>query len=469
MSGREVLTESVEPHGSGAVPSLAAGALVLGKYLIVKPIGRGGMGEVYEATHATLGSRVALKLPLGRRSSASGTARMLREAQVAASLDPERVARVLDVGVAADGRPVIVFELLQGETLADRLERGPAFGVTEAVDFAIGASLGLVEAHQRNIIHRDVKPSNVFLTRRRDGSTGVKMLDFGVAAIRSTTLPGSDDLQLTDPKATVGSPPYMAPEQIRSRPVDARTDVWGLGTLLFELLAGRRPFDGPTAAAVAAAIVADPPADLLTLRSDVPLGLANVVAQCLLKDATKRPADALTFARLLSPFASAARRAEVAAVATAETEPPVLGIAVERNPSASTQRATVTNAQTEKAAPLESVRAAVALAALLLGALFVWFLASRQAPTVSANALSQTEAETAMAVAPAVPSLAVDDPAPGPASASASAEPSVALPSVPAPRRLAGTSAARATARGEAQPERSAAPTSPNLLDQRKF
>jgi serine/threonine protein kinase len=468
MSGGEVLTESVEPQGSVATPSLAAGALVLDKYRVVKPIGRGGMGEVYEATHATLGSRVALKLPLGRRPSPAGAARMLREAQVAASLDPERVARVLDVGVAADGRPVIVLELLQGETLADRLERGPAFRVTEAVDFAIGASLGLVEAHQRNIIHRDVKPSNIFLTRRRDGTTGVKVLDFGVAAIRSNTLPGTDDLQLTDSKATVGSPPYMAPEQIRSRPVDARTDVWGLGTLLFELLAGRRPFDGPTAAAVAAAIVADPVPDLRKLRPDVPVALAGVVGQCLAKSATQRPANALALARLLAPFASAASQAEVAAITTAAAEPHTVGLAVERSPSVVTQRATVTNAGPESAAPFDGVRIALALAALLAGALFVWAVAFRDAPTGSANILSSSEAETAMPIEPSASSaVTVDAPLPLAASASSptaavSTEPSVALRPMLPVRKPIGTSSGQTTAP-------SAIPTAPTLLDQRKF
>ena len=305
-------TESLRARDGGESPSLPVGSVVLGKYRVERSIGRGGMGEVYEATHTTLGSRVALKLPLGQAATGTAGARLLREAQVAASLDPERVVRVLDVGVLGDGRPVLVLERLEGCTLADRLADGTPLEPIEAVDFTIGACLGLVEAHARSIVHRDIKPSNLFIARRRDGTSVVKVLDFGVAALRAST--GEADVRLTDSHAPVGSPPYMAPEQLRGRDVDPRTDVWGLGVTLFELLSAERPFVGPTPAAIAAAIVADPPRRLADLRADVPRELLEIIRRCLEKEPDARPEHALALAIELAPLGSAQARAQVQAV-----------------------------------------------------------------------------------------------------------------------------------------------------------
>ncbi|MFO0548812.1 MAG: serine/threonine-protein kinase [Polyangiaceae bacterium] len=473
-------TESLRPLHADAAPSLPLGSVALGKYQVGRCIGRGGMGEVYEATHTALGSRVALKLPISRATTSSAAARLLREAQVAASLDPDRVVRVLDVGVLSDGRPVLVLERLEGCTLAERLEAGAPIQVGEAVDFTIGACLGLVEAHARAVVHRDIKPSNLFLAQKRDGTTTLKVLDFGVAALRASAEAG--DVRLTDSQAPVGSPPYMAPEQVRGRDVDARTDVWGLGVTLFELLAKQRPFDGATPAAVAAAIVADPPAELRALRSEVPESLAAIVMRCLAKDPADRPQHALALALELAPFGSAASRAQIEAIERAAS--PTLessGARPAKDPSSPTQEGATAERRPSSRSRLGLFGGAT-LAVVIVASIWTARTIGRGEPTtMSAVARpASTEAETALASAPvsaiasssaalsaALPAL-ITVASSGPA-ATPSASASAALTSPPSARRVERTPVTISSA-----PTSSASPPPPAttprpIMDTRKF
>ncbi len=484
MSSEGALTESLQARDIESTPTMAAGSIVFDKYRVERCIGRGGMGEIYEATHTTLGSRVALKLPLTQARSGSSAARLLREAQVAASLDPERVVRVLDVGILRDGRPALVLELLEGHTLADRLSDEGALEVTAAVDFVVGACLGLVEAHTRKIVHRDIKPSNLFIARRRDGTTCIKVLDFGIAALRDGV---SGDVRLTDSKAPVGSPPYMAPEQLRGREVDARTDVWALGVTLFELLCGQRPFDGPNSAAIAAAIVADPPSDLRVLRPEVPVEIAKIVDSCLSKDPPDRPETALALAQALAPFATSEVRASTQRVGRSLVEPAHTYALGAREPSTPSQLGTARDPT--GASPKRTGLLGLAVAVAVLMAVVAVIMSRRERLSTrsstasaieedapSARASERVEAQ-ASAPAPSLPPSPSNAP-PSPDEKETARRGTAEGPPASPPPRLATTVArARALASGErpsssatAAPTAAPTPSSPRpIMDQRRF
>jgi serine/threonine-protein kinase len=234
--------------------------------------------------------------------------RFLREARAVVKLRGEHVVRVLDTGTLEHGMPYIVMELLEGRDLAAELAaRGP-LGIVEAVDWVLQACEGIAEAHATGIVHRDLKPANLFLTHRADHSPLIKVLDFGIA--KMLDLARAPDYSLTKTSALMGSPHYMSPEQIRNaKSVDRRADIWALGIVLYELLAGSAPFSATAAPALLAQIVADPPRPLRPLRPDVPRGLEALINRCLEKDPARRFADVAELSRELSQFASHEGRA----------------------------------------------------------------------------------------------------------------------------------------------------------------
>ncbi len=277
---------------------LAAGVR-LGPYQILAPLGRGGMGEVYRARDLRLGREVAVKvLPEHLAADPERLARFEREAQAVAALAHPNILTLYDIG-REQGAPFAVTELLEGVTLRQRLA-GAALPWREALEIAAAVAEGLAAAHAKGIVHRDVKPENLFLT----GDGRVKILDFGLARVEA---PVSAELETgpyvpcqTDPGTVVGTVGYMAPEQLRGLPVDARGDLFALGCVLYELLAGRRPFAGRTAAETAAAILHDEPAPL----ADVPPEAERLVRHCLAKEPGQRPASARDLAVALRAFLS---------------------------------------------------------------------------------------------------------------------------------------------------------------------
>jgi serine/threonine protein kinase len=281
---------------------LREGDLVAGKYRIQQVLGVGGMGVVVAARHEELDQLVAIKFV---RDDALGNdeavERFLREARSAAKLKSEYVARVLDVGRLPSGAPYMVMEFLDGTDLAQTLTRdGPM-----AFDLAVGLMLqvceAVAEAHAAGIVHRDLKPENLFLTRTLGGSPRMKVLDFGVS--KSATLASGGKGLLTGTSAMLGSPLYMAPEQMRSsRDVDSRIDVWALGVVLFELLTRRSPFEADTMPELCLKVVSEPPLSLAQLRPDLPPALVGVVERCLEKERDKRYANAAELAAALEPF-----------------------------------------------------------------------------------------------------------------------------------------------------------------------
>jgi serine/threonine protein kinase/WD40 repeat protein len=266
----------------------------LGPYEIVEPLGSGGMGEVYRARDPRLGREVAIKLVATEgEPSPDRLRRFETEARAAAALSHPNVVTVFDVGTHG-GHPYLVLELLEGETLRETLRSGvPA--LRQAVTWALEVSRGLAAAHERGIVHRDLKPENVFLTR--DGR--VKVLDFGLAKLHETLVSNGADRE--SPTATKGTSPgvllgtigYMSPEQVKGETPDARTDVFALGTLLYELVTGRKAFGGGTAPEVLASILRDEPPALEGQVHGVPASLEAVVRRCL----GKRPSDRFSSAR----------------------------------------------------------------------------------------------------------------------------------------------------------------------------
>jgi TolB-like protein/Tfp pilus assembly protein PilF len=261
----------------------------LGRYEIVGPIGAGGMGEVWRAHDERLGRDVAIKvLPADFAVDPERLKRFEREARATAALSHPNILAVHDVGTH-DGAPFLVEELLEGESLKERLDRG-SLALGEAMRIAGEIAKGLAAAHDKGIVHRDLKPGNVFLTT--DGT--VKILDFGLARLvagpsrletgtEATTLAGSTQLG-----AVLGTVAYMAPEQARGLPVDQRADVFAFGVVLYEMLTGRRPFQGSTATDTLASILKDEPAPL---PASVSAPLAAVVVRCLAKEPSQRYQD----------------------------------------------------------------------------------------------------------------------------------------------------------------------------------
>lgn len=287
---------------------LQEGQVVAGKYRISRVIGEGGMGCVVAARHLLLNQDVAVKFVLPSAASRPDhVARFFREAQAAAAIHSEHVVRVLDVGVLDDGTPYMVMEYLEGLDLASLVEQRGRLPVAEAAGYILEACEALAEAHAAGLVHRDIKPSNLFLTRRRDGTPLVKLLDFGIA---KSVSPG--DHALTSTGAVMGSPSYMSPEQIRgSKNVDPRADIWSLGATLHELVAASPPFVAEEIFALCVIIVTEPPARLSAQRPDLPPGLEDVVLRCLEKDPARRFQDVAALAQALAPFASPQQGASV--------------------------------------------------------------------------------------------------------------------------------------------------------------
>jgi len=295
-------------RGDDAAAVVQPGEVIAGKYEVVKILGSGGMGVVVAARHVELGSRVAIKfLKPELVADELSMARFMREARAAVSLTSEHVARVMDVGKLESGAPYMIMELLRGVDLETLLEQHGRLPIEQAVDFVLQACVALAEAHALGLVHRDLKPANLFLTEMVDGSPLIKVLDFGIAKTRQSA--GKAAHNLTATGVALGTPSYMAPEQVRAaKDVDRRADIWGLGVVLHQLVGGAPPFDAETMPALCAKIIADAPVRLSAACPGVPAELEAVVARCLEKRVEQRYANVAVLARALAPFASGAAR-----------------------------------------------------------------------------------------------------------------------------------------------------------------
>jgi len=257
------------------------------------------MGVVFRAVNTRLGQNVAIKIPQAIVLAEPALVdRFAREAKAAARLRHRNSARVIDVDTSEDGIPYLVMEFLQGHDLESELLQRGKLSVDEAVGYIIQACSAMVEAHSRGIVHRDLKPSNLFLASEPDGNVCLKVLDFGISKFQS------EKVKLTAPFAQIGTPLYMSPEQIRvSSALDERTDIWSLGVILYELLAGQPPFSG-SSTSVGAAIVVDRPAPLSRYRDDLPVGLETAIFHALEKEPSERFGNMREMLQALAPFST---------------------------------------------------------------------------------------------------------------------------------------------------------------------
>ncbi len=283
QTGRRLEVPALEMRRA-APPTLAAGYM-LGRFRIEEKLGEGGMGVVYRAYDSQLRRRVALKvLPSDLASDPERRQRLLREARAASALDHPHICTLHDVGEDG-GQTFLVMEYLTGETLAERLKKGP-LSVDQALEIGAQVADALDVAHKHGIVHRDLKSANVMLTK-----TGAKLLDFGLAKMnrigKGPALPtdatSTEQVPLSDSGAIVGTLPYMAPEQLEGRPVDARSDLWALGVMLYEMLIGERPFEGASHASLVAAILTRDVPPLATVQPLTPPLLDHLVRRCLEK------------------------------------------------------------------------------------------------------------------------------------------------------------------------------------------
>jgi eukaryotic-like serine/threonine-protein kinase len=307
--------------------SLPAGSR-LGPYEIVSPLGAGGMGEVYRARDPRLGRDVAIKvLPTSFSKDPDRLRRFEHEARAAGALNHPNITAIHDIG-SHDGSPYVVTELLEGETLRSRISTG-ALSTRKTIDYAIQIAHGLAAAHEKGIVHRDLKPENLFVTR--DGR--VKILDFGLAKLKQPE-EGSEKTDLrtatagTEPGVVLGTMGYMSPEQVRGKPADQRSDIFAFGTILWEMLSGRRAFHGDTAADTMTAILTKEPPELSGTDAAIHPGLDRIVRHCLEKNPEERFQSARDLAFDLEALSGvSASKAAAALPTTKRRRPWVLTVA----------------------------------------------------------------------------------------------------------------------------------------------
>jgi serine/threonine-protein kinase len=314
-SETECAREQAQPSGFRSVelfwygchvmrePPVAIGATIAEKYVVERVLGEGGMGIVLAARHRELDQRVAIKCLLPEIAQRGVAAeRFRREARAVASMRSEHTCRVLDVGTLPDGIPFMIMEYLDGCDLAQELERRERLPYREAVAYMLQACEALSEAHNAGIIHRDLKPANLFLEQRGTGARRVKVLDFGVS---KSLLDAQKSQALTQTANMVGSPLYMSPEQLESsRDVDARTDIWGLGVVLYELILGQPPFAAASIPQLIAAVINERPHKFPD-HLQVPAELEAVVQRMLSKDRRERYSSIEEVIEQLAPHAAA--------------------------------------------------------------------------------------------------------------------------------------------------------------------
>jgi serine/threonine-protein kinase len=284
------------------VSTLEQGSVIAGKYKIAGVIATTELSELFEARHIQLDDSVIVKVLSDGVYDARLAAKFVREARNAARVKSDHVARFMDVGTLPDGRPFVVMEYLDGEDAESMLKRGERIPISVAVDWIVQACDALATAHRIGIVHRDLRPSSLYLARSGAGRRTVKVMNFGTSRV-ADSLGTTEDAGLTVAGLVSGSPDYAAPEVILRSAADARADVWSIGAVLYELLTGVRPFDGEPDNVIKR-IVADPPRAPRTFHADIPPALEAIVQKCLEKSPANRFANVDELASALGPFAS---------------------------------------------------------------------------------------------------------------------------------------------------------------------
>jgi len=436
------------------------GDLLAGKYRVERMLRQGGMGVVYLAKHVELDQLVAVKLLLSEAAkSAETVTRFVREARAAAKIQSQHVVRVTDVGTLENNRPYLAMEYLLGSDLQELLVERKRLPLAETAEYLLQALEALAEAHALGIVHRDIKPGNLFVTREPDGTPFVKVLDFGLSKIQSGNL--SPSSPLTQVSELVGSPFYMSPEQMKaSKDVDHRADIWALGVILYELLTGEVPFKGETVPELCAVIVLEAaPPRARDLVPDLPAGIDEVIARCLARDVAARYANVAELAQALAPFAPARARLSVERIAAALGPSALSGSGTGSTLAPASESSRTSTSWGNSATRVLTRRGTLALVpALGLVALGVVALVARhsakapaESASASAGAAPPTVTVSPAAAAPLAPplstttlaapsgALAVPAVKPG-ASAAGSVAPSVSRPKTPRAPRAPATS-----------------------------
>jgi serine/threonine-protein kinase len=290
------------------VAKLPPGTVLMDKYRVVETLGVGGMGAVVACEHLSLDSKVAVKFLLPQLTGNDHVVkRFMNEAKAATKIQSDHVARVIDVGhmrgegLPDEGVPYMVMEYLHGHDLGQHVRSGRRFSVPEAVDYVVQAAEALAKAHRVGIIHRDVKPANLFLAEREQGPI-VKVLDFGISKILDEE---PQEMGLTKTTTVLGSGLYMSPEQMRSaKMVDTRTDIYSLGVCMYELLTGTQPYTAETFSELCVKVNIDPPTPLRKWRPDISPELAAVLEKAYARDPADRFQTVQELVAALAPFAA---------------------------------------------------------------------------------------------------------------------------------------------------------------------
>lgn len=297
------------PSHSSKHPLL--GCIIDDKYIVRAVIGQGGMGTVYEAEHRTIGRRIAIKvLNAANLGRAEAAARFHREARAAGAIGHPNICEIYDVGRLGDGSPYLVMERLHGRTLAERINLEGALPFDDIVATLTQVLSALVAAHEKGIIHRDIKPDNVFLAERVGCAPVVKLLDFGIS---KTSRKQHMDLSLTRTGMVMGTPFYMAPEQARGEPIDHRIDLYACGVMLYEALTGRRPFMATNYNALVVQVLSSEARDPRDIRPAIPEAFVRIVYRALAKERDQRYPNAATFLQDLSRLGEELSRSPSAA------------------------------------------------------------------------------------------------------------------------------------------------------------
>lgn len=274
---------------------MGRGAVLCGRYRLDRVLGEGGMGVVWEATDASSGERVAVKCIKATSSlpASEQRRRLEREARAITTIDHPNLVRVREVITADDGSPAIVMELLEGESLRTRLDRDSRLALGEVARIILPILSAVGSAHALGVVHRDLKPDNLFLTRAAgDELPGVRVLDFGIAKLTALEGQAAGTGALTATGALMGTPYYMSPEQVfGERDIDSRADVWALGVVLYECLAGKRPVEGENAGQVLRVIATGKITPLAAVAPELPEDVTALVGRMLAVDRAGRPSD----------------------------------------------------------------------------------------------------------------------------------------------------------------------------------
>ena len=441
--------------------ALAPGTVLAGKFRVVSRLGEGGMGAVYEIEHELTKHRRALKL-LHKSMAAmpSVVERFLREASAAGRVGNPHIVETFDAGVLDTGEPYLVMEILRGQPLSSRIAAGK-MPLLEVVDLIGQAAAGVHAAHNAGIVHRDLKPDNLFITEGADGRPFVKLLDFGISKFDPQKTGG---LQLTQEGAALGTPYYMPPEQIRGEgSLDARADVYALGVILYECLAGVRPFEAETLAHLAILIHTGQPRPIGELRADLPPGFAALVHGAMATDRGQRIQTAGELRSMLEHYGPIGFRSQIR---TGPLPPPSIVPARALSTSAagvSLRPAALAPSKAPKPTLLIASVLGLGAAAALGGGL--WWLNSHAEATEIATAVPSQPPNPGV---PLPPPVVVHEPA-----VPASAPPAAPQPDVsatlansaqPSP---AGVSAARAPQSGLGSAAPRVAPPRPGRADER--